>query len=650
MLKLLSKAISVVVVSTMPAWAQSAQPPIEAYGNLPTIMGADISPDGSKVALLVAAGGVPSVVIFKPGVGITARYDASALKTNSVFFGDNEHVIIRASEATSTYGLRGRYEYTAAIALSTESGKSHQLLSKADKIWPAQSGLGKIVGVLDTGEVLMPAHVGARADRIDYDLLRVSLKSGRTRDYATGTDDVIDWFVGNDGQPIVRELYDDKTNTYRLEHKKGGEWDAIHSVEAEEIPISVVAIAADDSGVYYVGSQEEDESYSALSKMNWDGSTERALFSREGKDIENVLTDENRHFVGVEYSGMFPSYDIANPAIAASLEAMMTQFPSAAVEIDSWSADGSSVLYHIFDGYRVDYWVLHDTKSGGVQLLGYSRDDVPAEAIGPVLTIEYPARDGLKIPAVLTLPPGKELAAGVNLPMIVLPHGGPRAYDSFGFDWLAQFFANRGYLVLQPNFRGSTGFGSAFEDAGQGEWGKKMQDDVTDGVQAMIDGGFADADRICIVGASYGGYSALAGGAFTPDLYKCVAAIAPVTDLHQMLLDERYNSGRDHWVNAYWNRLMANGEASRETLDAVSPALHADKFSAPVLLIHGTDDTVVNVSQSREMKNALEKAGKPVKFVQQSGGDHWMSNSETRLQTLQSLHEFVIANIGAAGE
>ena len=175
-----------------------------------------------------------------------------------------------------------------------------------------------------------------------------------------------------------------------------------------------------------------------------------------------------------------------------------------------------------------------------------------------------------------------------------------------------------------------------------------MQDDITDGVNAMTSSGYADPDRVCIIGASYGGYAALAGGAFTPDLYRCVAAIAPVADLEKMLRTESRDHGRDSWSVTYWERIMADGDARREKLRSISPSEFADSFKAPVLLIHGIDDTVVEYDQSRIMKRALDRAGKDVDLVKLKGGDHWLSDSETRLATLQALDAFVSEHLAQA--
>jgi dipeptidyl aminopeptidase/acylaminoacyl peptidase len=212
---------------------------------------------------------------------------------------------------------------------------------------------------------------------------------------------------------------------------------------------------------------------------------------------------------------------------------------------------------------------------------------------------------------------------------------------------MAQYFANRGYLVLQPNFRGSDGYGKNFQEAGYGEWGGKMQDDVTDGVLTLIQSGTVDPQRICIVGGSYGGYAALAGGAYTPGLYKCVVAIAPVSDLPLMIKDEAEFLQKNHWILAYLKEAIGDIQRDRSRLEAISPVNAADQFLAPVLLIHGDDDTVVPFEQSEVMAKALKDNGKSVTFVKLKSEDHWLSHGDSRKAALRAASQFVDENIGA---
>ena len=216
------------------------------------------------------------------------------------------------------------------------------------------------------------------------------------------------------------------------------------------------------------------------------------------------------------------------------------------------------------------------------------------------------------IPAYVTRPPNAP--AGKPLPLIVMPHGGPEARDSLDFDIWAEFFATRGYVVLQPNFRGSSGYGRKYAQAGYGQWGGKMDDDITDGVLQLIKSGQVDKDRICIFGASFGGYAALYGGARTPELYKCVASFAGVADLNALVNWEHGAKGHE---GRYHYAARSIGDPSREgaRLTAASPVTYAVGYKPPVLLIHGADDESVPVAQSRMMQAALSKAGKDVRLV-----------------------------------
>jgi dipeptidyl aminopeptidase/acylaminoacyl peptidase len=211
--------------------------------------------------------------------------------------------------------------------------------------------------------------------------------------------------------------------------------------------------------------------------------------------------------------------------------------------------------------------------------------------------------------------------------------------DEPGFDWWAQAMASRGYAVLQVNYRGSAGFGWNFLKAGFGEWGRKMQTDLSDGVRHLAAEGIVDPKRVCIVGASYGGYAALAGATLDPGVYRCAASIAGPSDMRRFVVWSKTQSGIE--AQRYWSRFMG-AEALRDpVLQQISPAMNADKTEIPILLIHGRDDTVVPLEQSQIMERALQKAGKPVEMVVMPGEDHWLSRGDTRLQMLSSVVGFL---------
>ncbi|MFN3312771.1 MAG: alpha/beta hydrolase family protein [Hyphomonas sp.] len=638
--------LALAVPGALSAAAQT--PPLEAYGGLPRFSDAEISPDGTRIAAIVNSQTGSQLMVLNIDGTVIRQIGTSNIKARGVEFYDSEHVILLASITTRTYGFRGRYEFSGAYSINLATGNTVTLLDRMEGLFPAQSGLGRIIGRgSEDGTVLMPAFMGRATADPTKDLLRVNLRDGRGRSVLKGTTDTIDWFSDGEGGVLARERYDNRRKEYRVDMRRGSRWHTILEIKNVEIPpIFLYGTLPNNSGFAFIEADDE-ETFEGLMVLGVDGEVSGPILGRTGHEIDRIYTDDERRVLGVRYSGMTPDYEFLDAGLKASYETVSAALPDATIYLDSWSDDRQVVLYHVFDGGLGVGWILHHAGNGSIKLIARDRPDIPPEQMGAVLAIEYPARDGLTIPAVLTLPPGTDLENDLPLPLVVMPHGGPAAYDRLDFDWMAQFVASRGYMVLQPNFRGSTGFGKAFLDAGRGEWAGKMQDDLVDGVSALATEGMIDPSRVCIIGASYGGYAALAGPAFHADVYRCSIAIAPVTDLQAMLSEERQRFRGRHWVVSYWEGIMADGDARRQRLREASPINAADRIRAPVLLIHGEDDTVVPINQSVRMERALKRANKPVEFVRLEGEDHWLSGAETRIQLLREIDRFLAAQMPA---
>ena len=314
---------------------------------------------------------------------------------------------------------------------------------------------------------------------------------------------------------------------------------------------------------------------------------------------------------------------------------LMAGFSGEQVEFISASADFSKILVQVNGVSHGFAYLLVDMRTMRAELIDSVYNGI--EFALDVQRINYVAADGLEIPAYLTLPRGKPPK---NLPLIVFPHGGPHARDTAQFDWWAQAMAAQGYLVLQPNYRGSSVSHSHFEK-GFGEFGRKMQTDLSDGVRYLVAQGMADPGRVCIVGGSYGGYAALAGVTLDPGVYRCAVSVGGISDLHLMLEEVDPYADRER---RYWNRYMGVSGPSDPLLQQISPIKHVDAITVPVLLIHGRDDTVVQFKQSKVMYDAMKQAGKDVEMVTLKNEDHWLSRSETRLQMLQALVAFLRAH------
>lgn len=622
------------------------QPPIEAYGELPKIRYAAMSDSGRKVVVSMYKDEIPMVVVYDLDGGKPIASRTDGVQIRGVDFIGDEYSIVKASKATNTFGYRGKFEYSAAFSHNLKTNKIKQLLRNTEGLHPAQSGLGQILAQSsDKKHVFMPAYMGL-TDSAQRSLLKVNLETGRGKVINKGNQATIDWIVNPDEVVLAREDYSDRRDLYRIYKYTGNDRELIYEEKnAPRPPFSLLGVRPDQEALILVNRGPKG-GFEQLREMSFGGSISDAIMSRSDRDIDIVYSDTNRVIHGVRYSGDVPSYEFFDEGLNKDLNDLVSSMPLTAVKLIDWSEDWRYLLLKYEGQISSGVYIHYDRETKKSLSVGQVRPDIPRDAIGEILPIKYPARDGLQIPAIITLPPGIEIATMDKLPLIVMPHGGPESYDSVRFDWMAQYFANRGYLVLQPNFRGSAGYGTDFIEAGDGQWGGKMQDDITDGVRALISDGMADPDRICIVGASYGGYAALAGGAFTPDLYKCVAAVAPVSDLPRMLASEKRDHGSHHWVVNYWEERMADGTVYRDKLKAISPVHHAAAFQVPVLLIHGKDDTVVPIKQSEVMRSALKRANKDVDLIKIKGEDHWLSDSPSRLATLKAMSAFVEDHIG----
>jgi dipeptidyl aminopeptidase/acylaminoacyl peptidase len=287
----------------------------------------------------------------------------------------------------------------------------------------------------------------------------------------------------------------------------------------------------------------------------------------------------------------------------------------------------------------------YDVAAANSQLIGRVNPRVTDDQLGKMQAISYTARDGLPIRGYLTLPP--RLEAGSKPPLIVYPHGGPEARSAETYDITVQFLATRGYAVFQPNFRGSSGYGKAFAEAGQRQFGKAMQTDIADGVNHLLAEGLVDGGRICIMGESYGGYAALMGLVQFPDLYRCGVASSGPSDLHRQIRWEREEEGSDSEAYKYWVAQIGDPSRDRAELESISPIRNIAAIRAPVLLMHGKQDDTVPFEQSDLMHKELQKAGKTSTFVPFETAGHGFGGEDLKTSLMQ-LERFFAQHLAPA--
>lgn len=629
---------------TITAQPAIANPPIEAYGELPETRSVALSADASRFAYFARRNGQEIVNVGEMGGKSIFAANIKKVKARSLEFVTNDYVVFHGSRSTN-FRARNKYEFNGAVAINLKKKDTAALIKGTEDLYAPQSGLGKIVGISeDDKKVFMPAFMGADTPDPKNSLLKVDLDTGRGRVFSKGLYDTIDWIVDRDGTIFAREDYREQGKKYSINTKVSGKWKTVYEQKTNLLPFSLLGVKQDGSALLIVD-EVKGSDVDQLFELDFDGKITGPVFANTDREIARVLTDINRKVIGVEFDGQAPSYEFYDQALNKAVRELVAEFDGLAISIESWTDNYDSLLLHISGSGTSPAYYRFDVAKRQLSMLTKTYPQIDDDDVGEVLAIKYKASDGLEIPAIVTFPPNADKSK--PLPLIVLPHGGPSSNDTMEFDWLSQYFANRGYLVFQPNFRGSTGYGGDFRRAGRGEWGGKMQQDLTDGLNVLLRAGWADKDRTCILGASYGGYAALAGGAFTPDLYKCVAAIAPVSDVVLMLDNVRSRRSSASQSYRYWQLLIGDRRKEKDKLQAISPVNHAAAFKAPVLLIHGNDDTVVDFEHSKRMERALSKAGKDVKLVKLRREDHWLSQSETRLQTLKELDAFVEKHIGS---
>ncbi len=615
--------------------------PIESYGALPEIGMMALSPDGTRLAMRNVGEGIDSIVIMDLKTGkVLNGANAEKVNPRSLRFANNDKWLRVAGHTVKGFQVRGAFDYSYSYVFDLNANEIKPLMRKAN-IHPLQGGLGRVIGASDGGNTIyIPAFVDSQnGSKPSYGIFKATFGKRREPLVERGKRQTQDWFMNAAGEALIREDYDNNKNLHQV-WRVDGEEDVLLYEEVTEIPrISLVGISEDSESVVVIKTpKSSDFSKYYLMDMD-DGSLSDPILGRHDARIESVFTDINRVVLGVRYSGFFPRYFFFDESMNNRIKDVQRRLPGMAVELAAWSDDRNVLVFEVEGGWSSGVYLMFTGDDPEPIKVGAARSGISSEQIAAVYVEEYEARDGLKIPALITA--RKDVYEKGKAPLIMMPHGGPSSYDRFGFDWMAQYFASRGYIVMQPQFRGSSGFGKAFELAGRGEWGGKMQSDLDDGVGYLVDNGKVDPERVCIVGASYGGYAALAAGAFSPDLYKCVVSFAGVSDLYQMLKTERADYGGNHWVLSYWQKQVGSGLTGKEFLRSISPVNHAANFKAPVLLLHGKDDTVVKYDQSRRMQKALKKERKQVEYNLLKGEDHWLTQPETRMETLRAMAEFI---------
>jgi dipeptidyl aminopeptidase/acylaminoacyl peptidase len=634
----LLRAIILALAGGLAAVTLAQAAPLEVYGRLPMIEEAAISPDGTMIAYALTDGDKRLVMVRRRADGeVLARIAAGETKVRDIGWAGTEYIIITSSQTQWVSDLRGsKREYLLATSFELATGQQRGLMDRA-----GQGAMNIVVSppqirIIDGRLTAIVEGVGFIERRGRIALFQVDLQSGKTRLLEPGYDDTIDWVVDAAGVPVAQTEYQSSDGRWRLRVRKGDGWPIVATRTALIGRPSLWGLGRDGASV--VVSETAANGERVLREYPLDGGEPVQL---PIKHFDGLIPDAvSRRLIGYyALVGDEHRYGFFDPRAEAVWKAITRAYAGDIVKLESWSNDRRKIVLSVDRKEAGPGYALIDLDAKSSEWLGDAYGGLKPVDVSAVTPVSYKAADGLTITGYLTLPNGK---AATKLPLIVLPHGGPASRDEPGFDWWAQALASRGYAVLQPNFRGSDGLGESFLEAGYGEWGKKMQTDLSDGVRDLAAKGIIDPARVCIVGASYGGYAAMAGPTLDPGVYRCAVAVAGVSDLKRMLEAQAPGGASSEIVAVrYWSRFLGVDGRKDPDLAAISPATLAAKADAPMLLIHGKDDTVVLFTQSQIMYDALRRAGKPVELVTLKGEDHWLSRGDTRLQMLTAAVDFL---------
>jgi dipeptidyl aminopeptidase/acylaminoacyl peptidase len=416
------------------------------------------------------------------------------------------------------------------------------------------------------------------------------------------------------------------------------DWQPFELPKFREGTIRLHQLTTDDKAVLMTGVRE-GESLAALYRIDLQSQAVEKLFQHPEADVAGLITDlKDESAVGVRvYADKPELHWLSDTAPTAQLYKMLERaFPGQAVEVSSKSANGNLLLVFVSSDVNPGEYYLFDTQKKKADFLLAAKSWIDPQVMRPKEIVSIKARDGLTLHGYLTRP-----ATTAALPLVVLPHGGPHGVrDDWSFDWEAQLLASRGYAVLQVNYRGSGGYGLEFESAGYRQWGAKMQDDLTDATRWAISNGVANSDRICIYGASYGGYAALMGAVREPKLYRCAIGYVGVYDLELMLTAGDIPESR--LGRNYLDRVLGSDQAE---LRERSPAHQASRIEIPVLLVHGKEDVRADYQHAKRMKAALEGNQKSLEWLALSGEQHGVYDEETRREVYEKLLAFLERNL-----
>ncbi|MBN1886309.1 MAG: S9 family peptidase [Candidatus Krumholzibacteriota bacterium] len=633
-------------VLAVPARAETGYlenlPPIidrEVFFGDPEIAGAQISPDGKHISFLKEYHGKLNIWVKRVHEPFDAAKPMTADTTRPV--------------RGYAWSRDGRY----LVYVQDKGGDENFLLYRVDPKAEIEetTGVPPAVNMTPFDDVRVMFYslpkndpdivfIGLNdRDQRYHDLYRLRLSTGERTLIRQNDEGYSSWIFDLAGElrMVTKETDDGGTEFFRVDD------DAMTSVyvTTNEENAGVVRFHKDGRRVYLDTNRGEDVDLSRLVLFDLDSLEETLVETDPKKAVDfggAVFSEVTDEIQATYYDDARTRIYFHDKEFKKDYDKIRSQLPDGDINVGSRTSDENLWIISVTSDVDPGATYLYDRRSKKVSFLYRPRPDLPVEYLAEMRPVKYKAPDGLEIHGYLTVPKGVKAK---HLPVVILPHGGPWARDSWGYDPYAQFLANRGYAVMQPNFRSSTGYGKHFFNAGKREWGDAMQDDLTAGVEWLIDEGIADPAKVGIFGGSYGGYATLAGLAFTPDVYACGISYVGVSNLLTLL-----GSIPPYWETArkFFNEHVGDPDnpEDRERLMRQSPLFSADKITAPLLVVQGANDPRVKQQESDQIVIAMRDLGREVEYMLAPNEGHGFLNPDNRIAMTVAMENFFEKHLG----
>lgn len=640
--------------------------PIEDFTREPDTSRARLSPDGKHLAFLREADGRTKLHVLEIGAGRMNRIDpgTAALRngarkevSNAEWVGDRR-LLVYTTAWDLPYGVAAmNIDGSKACAIS--GGEDEKIYLHSGHRLYAQTVIHRFENK-DHHVLMLDLHIDRPGHASRPDVLKVCAADGSYGVEVKNPGNVASWGVDADGVVRLGILKKDDMSgaIYRPDAKSP--WKTIVPLEDREAAYRPVGFDPVNNRVF-VAALTPDKRWTAFPLDPATGELGEPLLSHPEYDIlpedftprmdgmslcGPIFSRSKDALLGIRYVTDAPRVKWFDPEFATFQAAIDKTLPDTVNLLVDASRDGKRLLWFGFSDQNPGVYYLLDREKKTFEALGPRMPWIKPAQMAQMLVIKYTARDGLVIHGYLTVPVGHEPK---NLPLVVMPHGGPWVRDMWGYDSRVQLLANRGYAVLQMNYRGSPGYGWELSRSARRQIGRKIQDDIEDGTRWAIAAGVADPKRVAIYGGSYGGFSTLFALGHNPELYRCGISFAGVTDWPE-IFDDRKSDPDYKAANRYWRREIGDPDKDRAFLASISPVNYAEKIVAPVLIMHGKEDHTVPLEQARLMIKALEKVGRKPESLFLAGQGHGLSTPKARLEAMQRVIDFLERHLGPGVE